>query len=502
MIKSGIVPQQLSMPCSLDEAISSDSPVRLISKFVKLVIAQESQIIKEKRSITLQGSASTGRPAYSSETLLMALMFGFYRKIKSSRELERAALYDLEMKWLLNDLRPDHKTICEFIKLNKDTINSFNIGVRKQLKAWKLLQTKRACFDGTKVNAYARREMLSLENAVAELSKAEDSLSKYSDDISKDENGVELELINSRIPKNTLEETIADLTSKIKFMEDSGKYYYSVSDRDCNLMKFHNNGYDTAYNYQLGIDPVNKFIVSDYVTDSANDTQEMPENINVFQEEHGKTLEEADFDGGYFNYDTIQALENEQNIAIYSPAPKIKSEKIKFDYDAENDRYICPQGKYLTLIHKNKKSAKKNKKSKPSIYSVYVCKECEGCALKADCTKSKTGRHISRFWNQDFRDKRKEFGTMKIRLGYVPIHRRGKENVKAELKLFTSAYNIMRFINMLSFDKASAMLDAALEALRMPVIALVFFIKKFIRAIKKIFAFFYIFNPFSIRFGS
>jgi len=287
-------------------------------------------------------------------------------------------------------------------------------------------------------------------------------------------------------------------------------------------MKFHNGGHDTGYNIQFGSDPVNKFISSDYVSDSANDTQQLRENINVFKEEHGQCLNEANVDSGYFNYDEIQAIEKEEAITIFSPAPKTKSDKIKFEYDAENDRYICQEGKYLTLSHKNKKTAKKNKKSIQSIYSVYVCKDCADCPLKSKCTKSKTGRHISRYWNQEYRDKRKEFsksplmkeqmlirkstcehifGTMKRWLGYVPLLRQGKEKVTTDIQLFVSAYNILRFINLIDFGKANAMLDMALSALNMPKKAIVFFVKILKAILKRILAISYMFQPSVMQFS-
>lgn len=498
MIISAIDPGQIVMPIALDDAIAKDSPIRLLKKFVKLVLISESMSQNQERSFVLTGSSFTGRPAYSTETMLLLLMFCFFRKVKSSRDLERATYYDLELKWLIGDLHPDHKTICEFKKLNQSAIKEFNKGIRKQLKSWKLLQINHACFDGSKLNAYAKRDMISLDSAIEELAKAEDKLNQYTDSLLADDKAVEFEIIKLKDEKARLESEIVRYKAIIAHLEESDKNYYSESDPDCNLMKFNNSGYDAGYNVQLGSDPVNKFISSEYVTDSANDQQEMRENINVFQEEHGKCLDSATFDSGYFNGDEIASIEKEEAIKIYSPSTKMKSEKVKFYYEAENDRYICSQGKYLTIFRRNVRSPKKNKKSKPNLYDVYACKDCTECPLKIECTKSEKGRQVTRYHNQEFRDKHRAFsksdamkeqmrkrkstcehvfGTMKRQLGYVPLLRKGKEKVLTDIRLFSSAYNIMRFINLIDFKQANAILDKALRELNSSKKVLISFIQ-------------------------
>jgi transposase len=64
----------------------------------------------------------------------------------------------------------------------------------------------------------------------------------------------------------------------------------------------------------------------------------------------------------------------------------------RFTYDAQNDRFMCPQGHDLPLY------------SRRTSEQVFVyraeAKVCNACPVKAECTNSKSGRHIFRsFFN-------------------------------------------------------------------------------------------------------
>ena len=64
----------------------------------------------------------TGRPGYHPSVLLKLYVYGYLNRVQSSRRLEREALRNVEVMWLLGRLVPDHKTIAEFRKDNGDAI--------------------------------------------------------------------------------------------------------------------------------------------------------------------------------------------------------------------------------------------------------------------------------------------------------------------------------------------------------------------------------------------
>jgi transposase len=58
----------------------------------------------------------TGRPAYHPSTMLKLYVYGYLNRIQTTRRLEREAGRNIEMMWLLGRLKPDFKTIANFLE--------------------------------------------------------------------------------------------------------------------------------------------------------------------------------------------------------------------------------------------------------------------------------------------------------------------------------------------------------------------------------------------------
>src|SRR5262245_32639589 len=54
--------------------------------------------------------------------ILKLYIYGYLNRVQSSRRLEREAGRNVEVKWLIGRLAPDHKTIADFRKDNGPTI--------------------------------------------------------------------------------------------------------------------------------------------------------------------------------------------------------------------------------------------------------------------------------------------------------------------------------------------------------------------------------------------
>jgi hypothetical protein len=72
-----------------------------------------------------------------------------------------------------------------------------------------------------------------------------------------------------------------------------------------------------------------------------------------------------------------------------------------FQYDSENDHYICPQGKIPP----------RNSRRKTEQVILYKPKAevCNACPVKSECTGSKSGRHIFRWFFQEYFDRAKAY---------------------------------------------------------------------------------------------
>jgi transposase len=463
--------QQFSLPVTLDEYVSSDNIVRFIDVFVDKTV-KKSEITYNK------GWSDIGRSAYPFSVLLKIYIYGYLNSISSSRKLENECCRNMEMIWLTGNLHPDHKTISDFRKDNKEGIRAFTLQFRAFLRDEKYISGKTVVTDGTKVKAYAGKNTLSLDTINQRIERTESEIDKYLNQLNENDLSENFDehltgLSEDLGVETALLEKIAGLQNKVdeleaqkRFLEQNGRESLAPADPGAKTMKTRQ-GFMPAYNVQSTVDTENHMIAQFDVTDHPNDFHDLQPNVDAVKEQLGIVPEEVLADGGYNNEEQIQALES-RHIKCIVPFPEnYQQEKdiengISFEYDKKNDYYICPQGRQLNLT--GKKVKKRN-----HLYNKYQAKNCAGCPLKSKCTKSKTGRilykRIDSKWlegykqrlktseyKQGIKDRKKyvehPFGTIKYWMGQIPLLLRGKEKVQVEIDLYSTCYNLRRLLNI------------------------------------------------------
>jgi transposase len=103
--------EAILFPERLDDDIAAENPVRFLDAFV------------DHLNLTLLGfqratPAVTGRPAYAPADLLQLYLYGYLYHLRSSRRLAQETHRKVELRWLLKQRRPDHKTIADCRKHN------------------------------------------------------------------------------------------------------------------------------------------------------------------------------------------------------------------------------------------------------------------------------------------------------------------------------------------------------------------------------------------------
>jgi transposase len=99
--------QATLLPCSLDDYVRQDNPVRVVEVFID-------ELDLAALGFTGVVPEATGRPAYHPATLLKIYLYGYLNRIQSSRRLERETQRNIELMWLTGRLMPDFKTIADF----------------------------------------------------------------------------------------------------------------------------------------------------------------------------------------------------------------------------------------------------------------------------------------------------------------------------------------------------------------------------------------------------
>ncbi len=465
--------QQYQLMSCLDDLVAIDHPVRIIDKIVDSIVLGNPERFEKTRE------TEAGRPKYHDSIMVKIYLYGYLNGISSSRKLEVETYRNKEVIWLIGSLTPDHWTISNYRKDNGENIKFVTKKFREFLKDNGYIKLKTVAIDGSKVKAYTNRDMLTVEKIETKLKgidkKIEEYLLKIAESDRRDEVIDEIERDGIE-PNNTkyldkiieLQNQVAQLQKQKEILEKEGRKYIGTSDAEARLMKSRD-GKIPAYNVQIAVDAEHKMIADSEVVTEETDLRMLPVMVESIKEELGTVPEEAIVDRGYHNPDLIEAVEKkEEGINIYGSQEKTSRDKeeIKFEYNSQKDEYTCSSGKRLVLIQKNK--MKKN-----SLANIYRGIECEGCSLRSKCTKSKKGRMVQRYINQQWRDEYKKkmlsklgktktairktivehpFGTIKYLMGKIPLLLRGLKKVTTEVNLYVTVYNIKRLVNIDSFE--------------------------------------------------
>ena len=469
---------QIEMMSSLDSMISQENPIRILDLLVDKIYHDSKLSFKKERI------GDQGRPSYHELIFLKLYLYGYLHGISSSRKLEAETKRNIEVKWLLGDLQPDHWVISKYRKENGDSIKSLTKEFRNFLRTSGYITGKTVAVDGTKIKAYTSKDMLTIKKIDKRLEKLDKNIEEYlkqlqSNDVLESlEEDLIIENVDEGINKILLNKYLAaqtkieELEEAKKFLEENNRSSFSPSDKEARLMRSRD-GFIPAYNIQSVVDSEHKMIADTEVVTDSNDLNQLVPMIDSIEEELGDKPEEIVADKGYYNPQKIEEVEKDSTVKAYIAIPKDKKEKektVEFDYDKDRDEYICSEGKPLIL-------KQKHKKRRNGYANMYQGVECNGCKLRAKCTESKKGKILHRTTNSDWVasykkrmkelyskgkiDKRKTivehpFGTIKYWMGKIPLLLRGKEKVSTEINLYATAYNFLRLLNIESFESIVA----------------------------------------------
>src|SRR5580704_9879577 len=121
--KSGESREQPSLlPPRIEDYVGAANPVRAIDSFVCALDLGKLGFRHAERRV------GVGQPPYDPSDLLKLYLYGYINQIRSSRRLEREACRNLELIWLLKNLKPGYRTIANFRKENWQALKAVNRG--------------------------------------------------------------------------------------------------------------------------------------------------------------------------------------------------------------------------------------------------------------------------------------------------------------------------------------------------------------------------------------
>lgn len=451
------------LPPRIEDYVRREDPVRAYDAFVDALNFYELGIEINPNKV--------GCPQYDPRAMLKLLIYGYSYGIRSSRKLERATHHNISFIWLTSGLKPDHKTIAEFRRKNKKALSNVLKQCARLCIKLGLIDGNTLFIDGTKIrgnasikNSWTKEKC---EKALSKIDRRIEAILTECENIDQQEADrsslvkMDEELINVNALKSKVKEILETL-------EDEGKKSINTVDPECTRINSIQ-GSHAGYNAQISVDEKHGLIVSSEVVSENNDLNQFANQVNQANETLEKKCEVACADAGYSYTDTLGEIDD-QKIIVVVPSQRQASKKApgpfskqRFQYDADRDCYICPEGQILSYYRTDK--WKKNKVYQPSDKMI-----CRQCCHFGKCTKVLRGRQIRRLINEEMREKleaqyerpecqaiyskRKEkvelpFGHIKRNLKMDAFLLRGRDGVNAEFSLLGSSFNIVRMINIL-----------------------------------------------------
>jgi transposase len=450
--------QQFLLPLDLEEFVSENHISRVLNDLIDVV---DISAIESTYS-------ENGCPAYHPRLLLKILLYGYLINIRSSRKIEEMTENDTAFMYLAAMQKPDFHTICRFRSTHLDSIREIFSQIVMLCKEMGLIGSS-ISIDGTKVKA----------NASSKQSKRSDAIEKEIDKILRESietDEREDEMYGDSTPYKMPEELVdkkyrlEKIKAAKKKMDEEKLKKINITDPDAKIMKHKDGSLKPSYNCQVAVDEKEQIIVAADLVDEENDLHQIEPMIENVKETLGYKPTIVLADAGYFSYDNVQFLLDEE-IDAYIPdnfyelekrGKTKKFRKLLFTYDEKKDCYYCPAAFEIPFIRIQKRE------NEPDL-RYYVCKYCSLCVLKNACTDSKN-RTITRdpreHLMEDMRTKLNTeegteqyqkrmctvepvFGQMKQDRGFREFLLRGKRKANIEFLMMCTVHNIKKIVDFM-----------------------------------------------------
>ena len=497
LFKSGESREQASLlPSRIEDYVGPDNPVRAIDSFVDTLDLAEFGFRHAKRGV------SAGQPPYDPSDMLKLYLYGYINRVRSSRRLEQEAGRNLEVMWLLKNLKPGYRTIANFRKENWAALKAANRRFVLLLRELGLIGRTLVAIDGALFHGNASKGSIFTQKKLAkQIAHLDQEIEAYGRSL--EANDAEEASHRSDGPGDGGGGDGSDVGAKMKELmarraraqadleelETSDKGQLSKTDPDARLLS---KGDQTVagYNVQSVVDDKHMLIAESEVFNRSD-----AGHLHVMAKAAKESLEVKELralaDVAYYNSEDLKACEDdgiEAYVPLHEGNKKLEKQgrfsRKDFSYDASADAYRCPAGQML------RRTKKPWTNTSGRVESRYLSSKaaCDACKLRASCLSADaTTRSVARWEHEDVLDRHRArmaskeadklmvrrfamvehpFGTLKCRAGYQHFLVRGLDKVRGEWSLMALAYNFTRALNILGFEPFVALLAERMRASR------------------------------------
>lgn len=453
---------------------------------------------------------------HSPKTLFKILVYGYMRKIFSSRAIEEACNRDICFMWLLNDEpTPDHSTITRFMddKLATEIEDLFYQLINKLYELGEI-KFENLFVDGTKIEANANRYTFVWANSVKKNAEKLYQKMEVFIKVLAERYMVELDtpeeylsfLGNRIIYLNTIfvsgkgkrkTQLQRDFEQLEEYLERKNKYkeYFSIldgrksfskTDPDATFMRMKedhmlNGQLKPGYNVQIGVE--SEYIVGIGLFPKPTDVTTLIPFLNRVKKGIGRTIPNIIADAGYESEENYIYLEENNQTPYIKPqnhelskTRKYRNNEFRVEkmaYNKEENYYVCKNGQKLKHVYTKATISTNGYEIKKDIYRN---ESCVGCPYRDKCHKSKNDYRTIKV-SQRFAEKREKsrnnilsdtgiilrmnrsiqvegaFGVIKEDYGFRRFLMRGKEKTETQFFLLSFAFNIQKYHNRIAGNR-------------------------------------------------
>lgn len=256
----------------------------------------------------------------------------------------------------------------------------------------------------------------------------------------------------------------------------SNHTHYSPTDPDARISTKPGKPRQLNYSGQVSVDTHSHLIcgaVADYA--DRRDSQSLPRILATTIDNlkpHGIKIEELLADTGYSSGDALRAIDFHRIDAYIPNFGGYKPQREGFNYDAQNDRYICSQGAILPF-----KTIRIDPNGNRQKHYRSSSKDCKKCLIRTSCLGKSLEKIIRSTTDKDYYDRMHEkmqtpkaralkkvrqstvepvLGTLTNFLAMRKVNTRGIEQAQKHVLMACIAYNLKKYINYLSKQRHTA----------------------------------------------
>lgn len=378
--------QQFLLPPALEDWVPADHPARFLREFVD-------QLDLPRLGFAMP-SAAEGRPPYAPGLLLKIWLYGYYHRIRSTRQLEVACREHFSLVWLTGMIAPDHNSLWRFWRDNQKALRAiFKESVQLAARTGAVGFALQA-LDGTKIEAavsgYSGWSKEYMEKLLVQLEAALDQIQvQVLEQNQKVETQPGYRLPPGLAQRQALRE---EIKKGLAQLAADGRQDYHPIEPEASRMQLANGTNRFAYNAQAVADDQAGIIVAAEVIRQANDAGQLAPMIEQARENLGVAALPATTvaDTGYGAGADLKAAQEKQMTVLAPPAAGSGDAQNPysaqhFHYEASTRTVTCPRGQKLDYEGQTFKRGR--------IVERHRC-HCRDCPVRPLCTADRKGRQI------------------------------------------------------------------------------------------------------------